>query len=360
MSRMKKDWGKNLALALVSVTVTLLLIEGFLVWIGPAQLQNDRYNNYFNVFQWTQGNTRFDAELGYINEPDLDVPFENPEFSTRVRTNSQGFRDDESSLKEPEIILLGDSFGFGWGVEDNETAGSILEKESGKRVLNLSISGYGTIQQFLLLRRFCEANDIRDCTIVFMYYVNDKLENCWPPGSVIPTVRKESRHLVFTPADELVYDGFVQSYAPCMATRISRRSTVFDLMIGHLFNPRNIWIRDLADKTIRSNEDGEIYPGIPIGPMEVFEFLLRVVSLYAEERNLEPKVVFLPFYEYFTGNRWNQDYQQEVQVLRMVEMPYRDLTDEFSESDFFPGDRHLNKEGQKKLGEGLAHFLKDS
>lgn len=80
-----------------------------------------------------------------------------------VRVNAQGFRGPDfarSKGKEARrILLLGDSFGFGVGVDEPHTAASRLaefvnadrELTGGGRVdvLNLSVSGYSTDQQVL-------------------------------------------------------------------------------------------------------------------------------------------------------------------------------------------------------------------
>lgn len=80
-----------------------------------------------------------------------------------VRVNSQGFRGrDFARSKGPgtrRIIMLGDSFGFGVGVDEAHTAAARLselvnadqELTAGHRVdvLNLSVSGYSTDQEIL-------------------------------------------------------------------------------------------------------------------------------------------------------------------------------------------------------------------
>ena len=73
--------------------------------------------------------------------------------------NSDGFRGRDYPVEKPKevyrIIVLGDSFAFGYGVNDNETFSYYLEQKlnslniSGKRfeVLNLGVGGYNTFQE---------------------------------------------------------------------------------------------------------------------------------------------------------------------------------------------------------------------
>ncbi|MCX6709358.1 MAG: SGNH/GDSL hydrolase family protein, partial [Candidatus Woesearchaeota archaeon] len=79
---------------------------------------------------------------------------------TTIETvNSDGFRGRDYSIEKPKgvyrIIVLGDSFTEGFGVNDNETFSYCLEQMlnslniSGKRfeVLNLGVGGYNTLQE---------------------------------------------------------------------------------------------------------------------------------------------------------------------------------------------------------------------
>lgn len=73
------------------------------------------------------------------------------EFDTEVGVNAWGMRDDEIPTKAPDeerLLILGDSFVFGWGVEAEETFTEQLERELSSshpslRVLNGGVPGYG-------------------------------------------------------------------------------------------------------------------------------------------------------------------------------------------------------------------------
>ena len=48
-------------------------------------------------------------------------------FDSMVRTNSLGWRDDEPDSRK-KVLVIGDSFTFGWGVNNNETIPYNLEE----------------------------------------------------------------------------------------------------------------------------------------------------------------------------------------------------------------------------------------
>lgn len=98
----------------------------------------------------------FDPLLGWRNKPN----FRNTEplfGSERVSTNSKGARGKREypyeRTGEPRIVVVGDSFAFGWEVSDEETYAAVLESSLGNvEVINLGVGGYGTDQMLLMLK----------------------------------------------------------------------------------------------------------------------------------------------------------------------------------------------------------------
>ncbi len=126
-----------------------------------------------NIPQVDPACARYDKELAYTLRPG-DCSFVNLEFATELRINSLGVRDDEESLAAPEVIVLGDSYAMGWGVGQVETFAQVLERMTGKKVLNLGVSSYGTARELLLLQR-ADRSNLR--VLVIQYCANDYPEN---------------------------------------------------------------------------------------------------------------------------------------------------------------------------------------
>lgn len=82
--------------------------------------------------------------------------------TVRVRTNSAGFRDEhfvqEKQANTYRIIVLGDSFTFGWGMQRNDTYVEQLEDRLDTQlpvnvqVLNFGVPGYDTREAVQILR----------------------------------------------------------------------------------------------------------------------------------------------------------------------------------------------------------------
>lgn len=98
----------------------------------------------------------YDALLGWAHTPNQRARFNHPDFSVEVVINSQGMRDTEYSVKRTtkrRMLVLGDSFAWGFGVEHHERFSELLEgSHADWEIINASVSGYGTDQEFLLLR----------------------------------------------------------------------------------------------------------------------------------------------------------------------------------------------------------------
>lgn len=116
---------------------------------------------------------RYDADTTYTLRPGA-CRFASTEFDTELFNNSAGLRDDESSLHDPEIIVLGDSFAMGWGVLQEETFAQELERRSGMKTLNAGISSFGTVRELRMLSRL-DRSKLK--AVVIQYCDNDLREN---------------------------------------------------------------------------------------------------------------------------------------------------------------------------------------
>jgi hypothetical protein len=65
------------------------------------------------------------------------------DYDVTVRINSFGFRDtkDISMIGPDDYVMVGDSFVFGWGVEEEQRVSDVLQTLIGQRVFNIGING---------------------------------------------------------------------------------------------------------------------------------------------------------------------------------------------------------------------------
>jgi lysophospholipase L1-like esterase len=160
----------NLALALAATALTFLLFEvgarAFLPeWAPPA---GDR--------QYWQ----HDPLLGWRHRPGQDGAHAHADFRVGVSINALGLRDRERKQEPPpgrrRLLLLGDSFAWGYGVEARERFGDRLEERHPEwEVVNAGVSGWGTDQQLLWFRE--EGRALRPDAVLLLFHPNDFLDN---------------------------------------------------------------------------------------------------------------------------------------------------------------------------------------
>jgi hypothetical protein len=168
------------------IVAILILLEAAMYWLirHPAvlrrfsrKLQNSISNLYVQgdrkIMQFQKGCGRYHPDLGYTLQPGTFV-FTEIEFSNEYRINSLGVRDTEESLREPEIIFLGDSFALGWGVEQAETFVKLLEDKTKHKTLNTSVPSFGTVREMLMLRKVDRS---RIKCLIIQYCADDYDEN---------------------------------------------------------------------------------------------------------------------------------------------------------------------------------------
>ena len=87
--------------------------------------------------------------------PDLETVQSGTEFRVDVRTDGQGRRlcPGAAGANTPPVILLGDSFGFGWGVPGEVGVGCRLQHLLGRPVVNLAVPGDGPAEQLARMSR---------------------------------------------------------------------------------------------------------------------------------------------------------------------------------------------------------------
>ncbi len=123
-----------------------------------------------------QRHSRYDADLGWVNVPRLELPdMYGPGIG--LTTNSRGFRGSRDYARAvPEgrlrLICSGDSFTLGYGVDDEHTWCRLLETlDPGLETVNMGQGGYGIDQAYLWYRR--DAADLEHQLHLFAFVTDD-------------------------------------------------------------------------------------------------------------------------------------------------------------------------------------------
>lgn len=162
----------NTVITVASLAVALLLAEGFVRTYMPAPDYGGgkRPVLYSNLFA-------HDDNVGWKGLPGVRSPYFSKDFKVTISHDALGYRNIDPPFvpDKKNYLLLGDSYGWGWGVEDNETAAAVFNRQQSQANLyNLSIPGYGTDQEYLAMQSFLAAHPGNAYSgAILLFYYND-------------------------------------------------------------------------------------------------------------------------------------------------------------------------------------------
>ncbi|MHC5011488.1 MAG: SGNH/GDSL hydrolase family protein [Planctomycetota bacterium] len=119
-----------------------------------------------------------DPVLGHRGRPRADARWKRPEFDVRVVHDARGFRRQEHQVPredaERSVFVLGDSFTWGWGVDQGEVFTDRLSVlDPTLHVDNLGIMAVGTATQVFVFEREVADRLAPGDVVVVMFFTND-------------------------------------------------------------------------------------------------------------------------------------------------------------------------------------------
>ena len=169
----------NLLLALGSVVLTLLLLEGAARLLRASAPAPEGAGTSQSAY------AEHDPLLGWRKRPGAHLTFRRSEYAVPLAVNSLGLRDPERGYVAPAgtstLLALGDSFLEGYTVPLEQTLTQVLERRLAARadcrwrVINGGTSAYSTDQEYLFYRS--EGLRYRPQVVVLFFYYNDVFAN---------------------------------------------------------------------------------------------------------------------------------------------------------------------------------------
>ncbi len=360
----------RLTLFVTVITLSVLVLSGFEATLYLF-LKFPQLNNYFpyfkstvtsvyfsrdrNILQFMPECARYDDELAYTLKPG-EFDFCNREYCNHYSVNSMGLRDDEASLHQPELIVLGDSYALGWGVEQGETFEQIIEKQTGRKALNAGVSSYGTAREVLLLNRL---DTTRLKYLVIQYSENDFLEN--------QDYAARNFHLDKMTKEE--YEGECRKHAS-----VSRKyfplmfTTFFAREIKKKFEEKfSRKIQD-TDESVRSlpaalsKMDSQNISSPDSGNVQAPKLFLEILS-HSQARNVPAVVLNLShhtldtrsFIQHLDLLKESGDYSLFIRKMKLI-----DASSFLDKNDYYIIDDHLNASGHRKVADAIMKAINEN
>ncbi len=118
------------------------------------------------------------------------------EYNVAVAINKYGFRDtkDIARSQYADIFVVGDSFSFGYGVEENERYSDIVADLTGREVYN--ICAPGDIEQYIKLLDYAQDNGAKISNVIMGICMENDLREYDKPAARDPFLAVTKRFLV--------------------------------------------------------------------------------------------------------------------------------------------------------------------
>ena len=336
----------NLGLVVASIATALALSEIVLRLMGWAPMYVSPERDRF----W-----RYDPLLGWAHLPEQQGVLETKEFRISVRINQHGLRDREHTYERPgdieRILLLGDSFAWGYGVEAEERFSQDLESSMGVEVINAAVSGYSTDQELLWLRtegvRYefdlmilaLAGNDIGDNLRQLVYTVYYK-----------PRFVSDGNHLLLqgTPAPRTSGPGLITYW-------LSQRSALGFFLVQRYFELQSTF-HGFGEPSQQA-EPADDRSHSASGPFDLTIDLVGEMRAIAESKNA-------PFLIVATRRWWNAPagatYPDFITALRAegyLVLDVETLPGFQPETMVIPGDGHWNPAGHAFVAEQIQRLI---
>jgi hypothetical protein len=259
-------------------------------------------------------------------------------FDTSVEISQFGLRQnnvEEQQGLSSRLLLLGDSFTFGLGVEEDETFATLLQfklNPFGIGVVNGGQSGFSILQE-VAWGRYVADKLTPDIVVLCAFLSND--------------IRDDYRGF----ENVTVKNGY-RTYG---TSRGSNALTDFLYSRSYLYR----FTSSRVKKILRNHPD--FHPGSTLTQSTeetmapTLEGLLSFKG-YLKRRNIRFGVFLVP------SRRGETAFDMPLKVwLQEQDIPVLDgMAQDFDEGDYFIGDDHWNAQGHRKAAAHLSHFVSDS
>ena len=270
------------------------------------------------------------------------------DYNVSVRFNRHGLRDiqDISLGNRGDIYVVGDSFAFGWGVEERERFSNVLAELLGERVFNLAASL--NVDGYEKLFSYAEELGADLGRVVLSLNMIDDIQSYLAERAKAPTTSQAAPAPVGTSFSLMTIKKF-----------LLQESAFYFLMtqsINHIQPLRRVLIRVGVIKTIR-----EVQSGVP----DRKSIDITADRLESLARRYDLTVLIIPSRGLWAGTKQAETREAHYRVVRALRDRGVKVLDPLHELEkgnnplqyHFRNDGHWNPLGHRLIGEILQGHL---
>lgn len=289
---------------------------------------------------------QYDELLGWSHIPFKEGKFKGKDFSVNVHINSHGLRDREYAVEripgKNRILMLGDSIGWGVGVESRNRIDEIIEsKYQNLEIINASISGYGTDQQYLYLKH--RGIEFKPDLVVLMFSLTDIANNSY-----------KKQYRLEKPVFRFKNDKLKLQNVPVPTKGFWSQINTYILEKTYFFRKALLFFKLSKSKALEfQNLKQESYEN----GFNITKALLLEISNFTIENNIDFIIVFIPL----AGPENNKTINQLVEFAESSNIDYLLLPEVFRDKEaeiYFKHNKHWNSYAHEIAAKELELVLK--
>jgi hypothetical protein len=360
--RKRRSLPGNLLLVLVSSAISILVLEYVL---GAYRSDIRTYPELFHGQPFMAEKSPY---LPFTLPSNLEFDHRTPSFHVVYRFNRYGYRGDfPGQIRKPHcvrrIIVCGDSFTLGWGVEYPSSFCGILQAELGRpgwEVIDAAYhAGYSPDSYYAYLVR--EGLDLEpDIVVVALFSgneISDMRDNIWrktdgrsAPIEIETTRTYTDRHGDFLFSPEQL-DSILPWYYRVPVLRRSRVFIGFTQALGTV----------LGSPGPRYEREGKLRESLPPGVgWDRFRVVTDAINDLCADNGIPAVYVLIPPDPKKTPPGTDPRFERMKSILLEEGCDHLiDLGPVLSGADYFPHDGHFNERGHAKAARAILRCLEE-
>jgi len=313
--------------------LTLLFLEVFLRILGYRPFNNDDYS----VSSKPKYPYIADQKLGIqLREGTFEITLNKAvKFRATHLSNGERFIPGADMPGQPEILFLGCSFTYGYGVDDGDAFPALIQNElTDWRVRNSAVPGYGTAQHLLQLRERIKSDPPE---AVFL-----SLSSVHFIRTVLSHRYRSNLRIGYRRSAQEVNDKMKGAKFPYMETcgeiKFQDWETMYPEIWGRYTTATANFLQIRWDRIKEASAD----------PVEITACIIQEMKQLCEEKNIPFGVICL-------------DSNHETKRLEksIPEVPWKNVGFSFKNKKLtnHPHDGHPNRAGHKKIAQSVLPFV---
>lgn len=348
-----KDIVQNLHLLFLA-GISLAAMAEFTLRSFPTVLGHDFANGIFTKYKMY-------PEGIYYNDPILKMKFMVPNYRTDMyyygyrwihETDKLGFRNPETK-SQADIMLLGDSFIYGHGVNIDQTVSHFIEEFTGNSVVNLARQGDTCFQEAYKLTTYIDQFQPR--YVLYFFFEND-LRDLY---QYLPD--EELNKFIDTPLDEITYRKAMDVETAVKVTeeenyRLRHSGSLYSLLKERIYLLKIVdwvgFIRNQNELEARISDQGHDINNEESVGWKYTKKTINYMNHIAQTHHAE--FIVVPITPTSKRHYLILKNFSRKQSIAFIET---ETIDKSNESLFLSRDGHFNEKGAKAMARLVAEYL---